>query len=82
MLGKIRNEYDCFSGDFELLYAKGGVVCYKRTGKTSQAFICINNSNEEITLNFDGELKDLLTNKKICERALIKPYSQKVLVAI
>ena len=82
LLGKIRNEYDCFSGDFELVYAKGGVVCYTRTGMRSQAFICINNSNKEITLNFDGGLKDLLTNEKVYELAVIKPFSQKVLVAI
>lgn len=80
-LGKIRTSFDCFSGDFELVYDKNGCVCYKRVGKNSQALIVVNLSNEEFSLSFNGQLTDLLNNKIFTNNIVIKHLEYKVLIA-
>ncbi len=79
MLGKIRSEYDCFSGEFELLYAKNGAICYKRRGKSSELLIAINLSKKDKQLEFDEKLVNILNNENFTNEIIIKAQEYKIL---
>lgn len=64
-LSNIRNSYSAFkNGDFEQVFAQKGVIIYKRKGEDSEVLISVNASNENIVFDFEGELYDLLSDKK------------------
>lgn len=61
-LSDIRNSYSAFKeGNFELVYSERGVIIYKRKADNSEILICINNSNENFSLQFGGKLIELIT---------------------
>ena len=63
-LGTLRHDYDAFvDGDFCELYAVDGAFVYQRIGKTSEVLIAVNLSNNEVLIEFDGELTNLIDSK-------------------
>lgn len=63
-LGTLRHDYDAFiDGDFCELYADDGAFVYQRIGKTSEVLIAVNLSNNELHVEFDGELTNLIDGK-------------------
>lgn len=80
-LGKLRSEFDCFIGDFELVFAKNGGICYKRIGKTSEIFIAVNLSNRDLMLDFEGQLVDYLSSAIFNNEVVIKSCDYKILIS-
>ena len=50
-------------GDFEQIYTENGVFVFKRYDENSQILICVNNSSNTFCFEFNGTLKELLSNK-------------------
>ena len=71
-LGKIRASYSVFAdGDYQTVYADDGVFVFKRYDSQSQVLVAINLSSEEISLDFEGELTNLLNNEKFNKNILL-----------
>lgn len=63
-LGKIRKELKVFAeGETTLVYAKGGALCFKRESKNGEVLIAVNLEDNEVNLDFDGELFELISEK-------------------
>ena len=63
-LGEIRRRYGVFAfGDCKVLYAKNGMIVYKRFNEESEVLIAVNVSEKEVKLEFKGRLKELLTGE-------------------
>ncbi len=64
-LSKLRQRFSAFScGNFEEIYKDNGVIIYKRFDKNSEVLIAVNLSNKDISLDFEGDLIELITNSK------------------
>lgn len=75
-LGNIRASYSVFAdGDYKTIYCDKGAFVFKRFDCQSQVLIAVNLSNEEISLDFDGELTNLLNNKKFNKNILLSKNS-------
>ena len=63
-LSSLRKNYSAFTcGSFEEIYRDNGAYIYKRFDENSEILIAINISNDNLCLDFDGNLLELLTNK-------------------
>ena len=75
-LGEIRATYSAFvDGDYQTIYCDKGVFVFKRFNAQSQVLIAVNLSSEEISLDFDGELVNLLNNEKFNKNILLSKNS-------
>ncbi len=64
-LSKLRTKYSVFTcGNFEEVYKQNGVFIYKRFDENSEILIAVNLSNEQISLNYDGNLLEIISNQK------------------
>ena len=75
---RIRDGYhDVFStGSFEEVYAKDGLLIYKRSNQKRSIYIYTNNSNLEFCFNKQGKrFKNLLSNHEISEKIKLIPNS-------
>ncbi len=64
-LSKLRQDYSAFScGDFEEIYKDNGVYIFKRFDKDSEILIAVNISNKAVSLDFDDEILEIITNTK------------------
>lgn len=63
-LGKLRKKQVFDGGDFCLLYAKDGIISYKREKNEKRVIIVINKSKEEFEFEIKSPMKDFFTNKK------------------
>lgn len=80
-LGKIRRENSAFiDGEFKSLFAKGGVFAFTRENQNSEVAVIINLSNDAKQFDFNGKLKDLLTNETFENSINILPSQYVVLV--
>ncbi len=80
-IGKIRHSYSAFAtGDFDELYAKGGLYIFKRTAPDSELLIAVNADITTHSLNFVGTLTDLLTEKEYVGEIDLDPVSCVILV--
>jgi len=80
-LGEIRKEYcDVFKdGYFELVYASGGLIFYKRKGLNSEIYIYANNSSKSELFEINEKLTDCLNDNIYENKMIIKPYSYGIL---
>ena len=75
-LSGIRKKYSALScGDYQEIYANNGVFVFKRYDDESELLIAINASPKTITLNYDGELTELVKKEKHSESYLLLPNS-------
>ena len=75
-LGEIRATYSVFvDGDYQTIYSDKGVFVFKRFNAQSQVLIAVNLSSEEISIDFDGELTNLLNNEKFNKNILLSKNS-------
>lgn len=79
-LGKLRKEYSAFkNGEYCEICAKNGLFIYKRTDAVSEVLIATNVSEKEYSLNYEGRLKDLITNKVHDNNFLLRKNSFAIL---
>ena len=75
-LGKLRKNYKAFNdGEISILLAKNGAFVFKRENINSNVLVCVNLSNDEINLSFDGEVKELISTKVFNNSAIQKTNS-------
>ena len=76
-LGEIRQEYrDIFKdGTFEVLYASGGLIFYKRANKSDALYIYVNNSEKPELLSFEEKYQSCITNEIFENKLNVKPRS-------
>lgn len=80
-LGKLRNNYLVFKdGEFIPIYCHNGTFIYKRSNLISEILIAINLEKKDYYLSFDGELINLINNKKAKNEFVLKPNSFAILV--
>jgi glycosidase len=81
-LGELRKKYNVLSdGDFYQIYSKNGTFIYKRTNKECELLIAVNVGDRECTLDFEGELFDLISKNVYRNQFLLKANSYAVLVS-
>ncbi len=81
-LGEIRSVYSAFkSGDCIEVAAFNGVYAFKRTDENSELLIVVNSGEKSETLEFDGELYDLLYDKSHVGQIEVKPLSAHILIS-
>ncbi len=73
-MGKIRNISAFSDGDLEILKEENGFIAYTRKNQESEVLIVINLSDRDYEINFNGKLKDLISesvfdNKIICKKS-------------
>ena len=65
LIGNIRNTYSAFTdGEFNEIYAKGGLYAFTRSDENSQLLIVTNVGENNSEIKFDGTLINLLDNKE------------------
>lgn len=75
-LGQIRSSYSAFvNGDLEIVYAKGGVLLYKRTNDDCELLIAVNISDYCIDFSFEGELVELFSQTNFNNYCTLKAKS-------
>ena len=76
-LGEIRKKYrEIFKdGDFELLYAQGGLIFYKRTTDFDDLYIFVNNSSKCELLDLQENYQSCITAEIYKKQLIIKPYT-------
>lgn len=80
-LSKLRAEYSAFKcGDFEEIYKKQGVYLFKRYDENTQVLICVNLSNKEMSLNFDGQMTEIITKQNYYDNYTLKTNSIAIFV--
>lgn len=80
-LGEIRSKINVFTdGELEIVYAKNGALVFKRFNNESEALIAINLGKDTITLDFDGELTDLVSEKKYNKKISLKKNTYGIFV--
>jgi len=63
-LSKLRKRLSAFKkGEFNSVYNDNGVLIYKRIDELSQVLICVNISQNTYDFKFNGNLKELISNK-------------------
>ena len=79
-LGKLRKNEVFNGGSFEILYAKDGVLAYKRERKGKEVIVVVNRSNEEFECSLDKPMIDYFTKSKVGDYIKIEPNKFLVLV--
>ena len=80
-LGEIRSKINVFTdGELEIVYAKNGALVFKRFNNESEALIAINLGKDTITLDFDGELTELVSEKKYNKKISLKKNTYGIFV--
>ena len=79
-LGKLRRNEVFNGGNFEILYAKDGVLAYKRERKGKEVIVMVNRSNEEFECSLDKPMIDYFTKSKVGDYIKIEPNKFLVLV--
>ena len=79
-LGKLRRNEVFNGGSFEILYAKDGVLAYKRERKGKEVIVMVNRSNEEFECSLDKPMIDYFTKSKVGDYIKIEPNKFLVLV--
>lgn len=76
-LGEIRkNHKNIFAnGNFELLYANGGFILYKRTTEIEDLYIYVNNSSKCELLDLQEKYQSCISNEIYENKLGIKPYA-------
>lgn len=79
-LGKLRRNEVFNGGSFEILYAKDGVLAYKRERKGKEVIVVVNRSNEEFECSLDKPMIDYFTKSKVGDYINIEPNKFLVLL--
>ena len=80
-LSKLRQDYSAFSlGNFEEIFKDNGVFMFKRFDENSEVLIAINISNKEVSLDFDGEVLEVITNVKHKNNYILNKNSIAVII--
>ncbi len=80
-LSKLRQCYSAFSfGNFEEIYKDNGVFIFKRFDENSEVLIAINISNKPVSLDFDGEILEVITNVKYKNNYILNKKSIAVFI--
>ena len=80
-LGEIRSKIKAFiDGELEIVYAKDGALVYKRKNDESEVLIAVNLSKDSIALDFDGELTDLISERKYKKKISLKKNTYGIFV--
>ena len=76
-LGKIRKTYQNIfkDGDFEMVYASGGLIFYKRKIENDEIFIYVNNDSKYELFDLNEKLTDCVCDEIYENQLIIKPYS-------
>ena len=82
-LGRIRREEDVFrDGEFEVVYASGPVLIYKRKAGDKTVYLAANASDIQKKIEIAGDCTDLLTEEKFSEILSLPPYTARIIKAI
>ena len=80
-LGDIRSKYSVFSsGEYNEIYSKGGIFVYKISSLDGEVLICINLSNDDVSLEFSGTLLECISNIKFDNKYVLGSNSFAILV--
>ena len=75
LLGEIRRTHEVFScGEFREVYAQGGCFVFSRENKSSEILVAVNLDEKNISLDFDGELINLLNKERFANHLILKQY--------
>ncbi len=81
-LGEIRRKYSAFKkGELKEVYFDKNVFAFFRQDENSEIFIAVNLSSIAYTFSFDGELLDLISEKKFKNKIELEKYGIIVAVA-
>ncbi|MBQ7010248.1 MAG: glycoside hydrolase family 13 protein [Clostridia bacterium] len=82
-LGRIRREEDVFrDGEFEVVYANGPVLIYKRKAGDKTVYLAANASDVQKKIEITGRCTDLLTGDDFCNRLTLPPCSARIVKAL
>lgn len=71
-LGEARKKYSSFGkGNFVEVYCKNGIMVYKMIDENCETLVAINNGLREIRLDFEGELLEILSNKRYLKKVVL-----------
>ncbi len=80
-IGKIRRSYSAFNkGDFNEVFSDKGVLVFSRTDENSEVLVAINLSDKDYAFSFSGTLIELLTEKEVLNKYVLKSKSLAVFV--
>ena len=79
-LGEIRqtNKEIFKNGNFETLYANGGLILYKREIENNAVYIYVNNSSKQELLDLNGNYQSCITNEIFENKLVVKPYEYEI----
>ena len=80
-LSKIRKELSVFSdGEYKEIYAEKEILIYKICNNESEVLICVNLSNNNCDLQFNGRLYNVIDGKTYSEKFIIEQSSFAILI--
>ncbi len=63
-LSNLRKDYSAFiNGELKQIYCDNGVFIFKRFDEKSQILVCVNISSNSFCFEYEGELRELITNQ-------------------
>ncbi|MBE5756889.1 MAG: glycoside hydrolase family 13 protein [Clostridiales bacterium] len=75
-LGEIRNSIDAVKdGNYKELYVDKNFLCFERRSDENLVIVAVNLGDSTYYINAEGNLKELISNKKYKDRIEIKPFS-------
>lgn len=81
LLGDLRKQYSVFAeGEFVEIFAKGGAYVFKRIAEDSEILIAVNTSDKAYDIKFSGELLEIMGNKSVKEKYVLKNQSFAIFV--
>ena len=82
-LGRIRREEDVFrDGEFEVVYANGPVLIYKRKAGDKTVYLAANASDIQKEIEITGRCTDLLTGEEFTTLLTLPPCSARIVKAL
>lgn len=79
-LGKLRDNEVFYDGDFKILYAQEGVLCYQRSKRKNKIIVVINRGCQDFDYTLDEKFTDFLTNIDKSGNLTLKPNKYIVLI--
>ncbi len=80
-LSNLRKNFSPFKkGDFEQVYAENGVFIFKRKDETSQVLVCMNTSLNSYGFEYNGTLKELISNRIYKNNYILNPKTISIFI--
>lgn len=79
-LGRLRQNKTLSKGEFSLLYAKDGVLAYKRQMNNQKVIVVLNRSSEPFEFDLEQKMTNYFDGNDYFEQVLLKPNQFLVLI--